>query len=446
MDQQQSPERRLRRRWREGLGLALQDLAHDRRTTLVLLFTVAAIVAPVLLLFGLKNGVVATMIDDLLKEPSTLEVTVYGNTRLESDWFARYAARPDLGFILPTTRTISATIDLANTDGHRQVAAVEMIPSAVGDPLLPVDPPPQPPGFITRLLGRWLPPPAPDQPLPAARVDPPAAPDQLLLTATLAAKLGLAPGDAVTAVVRRGTGSNRENAVLQLRVTGTVPENRFAGAAVFCRLDLLVATEDYRDGLRASLTTADLAGPLASARTQYANARVYARDLPGVETLAAAMRADGLEIRTQAERIHIVMALADTLGFVFQVIALIGTLGGVLALGGALWVNVDRKRRSLALLRLYGFGNGTVVLVPLAQSVAIAVGGFCFAYIGYLAGAAAFNQNLGQNLAGRGFVCRLAPEHLLAAVGITLLVALLAASAAGYRASRVDAAECLRET
>lgn len=406
---------RLRRRWREGIGLALRDLSHDRRTTLVLILTVAAIVAPLLLLFGLKNGVVATMIEELLKDPRTREVTVYGNTDLKRDWFARYAARPDLAFIVPRTRTINATLDLANAAGRLE-AAVEVVPTAPGDPLLP-------PGLTA-----------------------PATPGQVLLTTTLAAKLGLVPGDPVTGIVRRGSGGKRENALLPLAVAGLIPEDRFSGDGTFCHLELLIATEDYRDGRRPSLTSADLGDAAASARDHFANARVYARDLQGVETLAAAMRADGIEIRTQADKIRSVMALADTLRFVFQVIAVIGTAGGAFALGGALWVNVDRKRRSLALLRLYGFGTLTVVLVPLAQSLAIAAGGFAVAYGGYLAGAVAFNGKLGHNLPGQGFVCRLGPEHLAYAAVITLAVALVAASAAGYRASRVDAAECLRET
>jgi putative ABC transport system permease protein len=406
-------QRRLRRRWREGIGLALRDLIHDRRTSLVLIFTVAAIVAPVMLLFGLKNGVVATLIETLLNDPRNLEITVYGDTRLDRTWFERYASRPDVGFILPKTRTISATIDLANTAG-RMETAVELIPSASGDPLLPKE------------------------------LAAPAAPSHLLLTKTLAAKLGLDPGDPVTGVVRRGSGGTRENALLEMQVTGIVPENRFSGDAAFCDLDLLVASEDFRDGLRQTLAVPEVSGT-ASRRTHFANARVYAKDLAGVETLAAAMRADGIEIRTQAEKIASVIALADILAFVFRVVAVIGTLGGVLALGGALWVNVDRKRRGLALLRLYGFGNFTVVLVPLAQSLAIAAGGLVIAYGGYLAGATAFNSVLGKNLAGQGFICRLGPDHLLYAAGITLAVALLAASAAGYRASRVDAAECLRE-
>jgi len=116
-----------------------------------------------------------------------------------------------------------------------------------------------------------------------------------------------------------------------------------------------------------------------------------------------------------------------------------------LALGGALWVNVERKRRDLALLRLFGFRDGTVMLMPLVQSAAIAALAFALAALAYLMGAAAFNRSLGHNLAGQGYVCRLEPGHLAAAAAATLLVALVAAVAAGYRASRIDPAECLRE-
>ncbi len=413
-DQKGQEDRRMRGGFRAGIGLAMRDLIHDRKTTLVLIFTVAAIIAPVLLLFGLKNGVVAIMVQSLLNDPRNLEVTVYGNTNLERAWFDRYASRPDVRFIVPRTRTISATIDLANGAGQVE-QAVELIPTAAGDPLLP-----------TGLAA-------------------PADLTELLVTQTLADKLGVEQGGSVTGIVRRGSGSRRENLMLDLRVAGTIPESGFAGDAVFSHLDLLVLCEDYRDGLRDSLPAEGLNGGIATARTQFANARVYAADLAGVETVAAAMRADGIEIRTQAEKIRGVTALADTLLFVFRVVAVIGTLGGVLALGGALWVNVDRKRRSLALLRLYGFGNATVVLVPLVQSLAIAAGGLTLAYAGYLSGAAAFNTMLGKNLAGQGYVCRLDPAHLRDALGITLAVALVAAIAAGYRASRIDATACLRE-
>ena len=405
---QDAPQSRL-----EGFRLALQDLRHDRRTTLVLVLTVASIIAPLMLLFGLKTGVIATLRQDLIKDPRNLEIVVFGAHRLDQRWFAATAQRPDLGFLIPRTRTINATIDLV--DGERRpFDAIDMIPTAAGDPLLP-----------------------PDLPTPVHA-------GQVLLTETLAKRVGWTPGAPLTGFFRRSRNGTPEHAQFALEPIGVIPESRVAREAVFTHLDLLIASEDYRDGLRAALTDADLRAPSAGTRTEFAGARVYARDLDAVDTLAAALRAQGIEVRTQAERIETVRAFDRTLSFILRVIALIGLTGCALALGGALWVNVERKRRDLALLRLFGFGNGTVVLMPVVQSGVIAALALVLAFVTYLFGAAAFNRALGRNLAGQGYVCRLEPEHLAAAAAATLLVALLAAVAAGYRASRIDPAECLR--
>ena len=398
----------------EGIRLALLDLWHDRRTTLVLVLTVAAIVAPLMLLLGLKTGVIATLRQDLLNDPRTREIVIYGAHHLDRTWFETMARRPEVGFLLPRTRSINATIDLVDS-ARRPFEAIDMTPTAPGDPLLP-------PGL-----------PAPVQAY------------QVLLTETLANQIGIRPGASLTGVFRRSRDGTPENARFTLEVIGIIPETRVAREAVFTHPDLLVASEDYRDGLRPTLTDAELRAPITSSRADFAGARLYTRDLEGVDTLAAALRAQGIEIRTQAERIATVRAFDRTLSFILQVIALIGLTGCALALGGALWVNVDRKRRDLALLRLFGFGNGTVVLMPLVQSAVIAALAFVLAALAYLAGAAAFNRSLGQNLAGQGYVCRLEPEHLAGAAAATLLVALLAALAAGYRTSRIDPAECLRD-
>jgi len=395
-------------------ALALRDLWYDRRTTLVLVFTIAAILAPLLLLFGLKTGVVSAMRDELLNDPRNLEVIVYGNTRLNRDWFRTYAARPDVGFIVPKTRTINATLDLVNRD-RRVVSAVEVVPTAPGDPLLPGD-------------------------LPV-----PSQPTGVLVTATLAGKLDLEASQPLLGVVKRTNLGHNESAELDLTVIGIVPESSFAKDALFATTDLLAATEDYRDGLRASLTGPELSPGLSSQRPYFANARVYAADLDSVAPLAKAMREDGIEIRTRAEAIESVQAIDRMLSFVFSVIALVAVIGCALALGGALWVNVDRKQRELALMRLFGFENGAVILIPAVQSLAISAAGFLLAGMAYRVGSATFNRVLGANMAGHGFVCHIGAGELLVAAGATLAVALLAATAAGLRASRIDPAQSLRD-
>jgi len=401
--------------WPLATEFAFKDLWHDRRTMLALVFTIAAILAPLLLLLGLKTGVISAMRDSLLNDPRNLEVVVYGNTRLDRDWFRAYAARPDVGFIVPRTRTINATLDLVSAQ-RRIFYAVEVVPTAPGDPLLPEGTPV------------------------------PIEPTDVLVTATLAKKLDIVRGQPLLGVVKRTDGDRDESAELYLLVIGIIPETSVAKDALFATPDLLAAAEDYRDGLRDSLTNAELHRGIADQRTYFANARVYAAGLDSVPPLAKAMRENGIEIRTQAEAIESVRAIERVLGLVFFVIALIAGVGCTLALGGALWVNVDRKHRDLALLRLFGFDDQAVILIPAIQSLAISCAGFLLAALTYQGGAATFNRVLGSHLAGRSYVCHIALADILVAAGATLAIALLAAAAAGIRASRIDAAESLRSS
>lgn len=410
----QNTESRSGNPWAFAASLALRDLWHDRRTTFVLVFTIAAILAPLLLLFGLKTGVVSAMRDALLNDPRNLEIVIYGNTRLGQDWFRAYARRPDVAFIVPKTRTINATLDLVNRE-RRILSAVEAVPTAPGDPLLP-----------------------PDLPVP---VDP----SGVLVTETLAKRLDIRPSDSITGLVKRINRGRDESAMLDLRVIAIVPESSFSKRAIFTTPDLLALAEDYRDGLRATLSNSDLRKGAAAQRPHFANARVYAADLEDVASISDAMRSDGIEVRTQAEAIESVRAIDRILSFVFYVIALIASTGCALALGGALWVNMDRKHRDLALLRLFGFDNQAVILLPVVQSLTISAAGFAMAYAAYRLGALTFNQILGANLADQGYVCHVDAGDILRAAGATLVIALAAASAGGFRASRIDAAESLRE-
>ncbi len=398
----------------EVWALAWKDLRHDRRTSLILVLTVAAILAPLLLLLGLKNGVIQTLRETLVRDPRNLEVVIYGAANLEPGWFLALAARPDVAFLVPRTRSINASVDLV--DGTKRIeTGVELVPTAIGDPLLP-------PGSPT-----------------------PSSPDEVLLTATLAARLAV--GTAATplyAVVKRTLGGEPQHMRIPLRAIGVVPEAHFARDALFVSLDLLVATEDYRDGVP-SAETASIPEGYATGRPLFAGARLYATGLDQVAPLADVLRAQGIEVRTQAERIATVLAFDHTLSFVFRVIALIGGTGCALALGGALWVNVERKRRQLALLRLFGFGGGSVAALPVIQGVAVALFGFGLAGVGYLVGAQAFDAVMGEHLKDGAYLSRLDAADLAGAMAATLAVALLASLAGAWRAGRISPAEGLRD-
>ena len=153
--------------WRQTWTLAWRDAIHEWPVSLCLVLALAAVLAPLLVLFGLKSGIVTTMRERLKTDPRTVEITLRGHYRLEPGWIEALRARPEVGFVIPRTRSLSATMSLESPAGRR-LLDVDMIPTAQGDPLLP------------------------------AGMAPPGSLDAVLVTETLAGKLGLGAGDSVT--------------------------------------------------------------------------------------------------------------------------------------------------------------------------------------------------------------------------------------------------------
>lgn len=92
--------------------LALRDYAHEGLLSACSVLGLAAVLTPLLVLYGVKFGVVQTLTDRLLEDPRTLEISPVTSGRYTPDYLARLAAHPDVSFVLPRTRSIAATMDL----------------------------------------------------------------------------------------------------------------------------------------------------------------------------------------------------------------------------------------------------------------------------------------------------------------------------------------------
>ncbi|TFH05836.1 MAG: hypothetical protein E4H09_01345 [Spirochaetales bacterium] len=60
--------------------MGLRDLIRERTNLLCQVLAFAAILAPLLVLQGLKSGTTTSLIEDLLSDPRTLEVHLLGDT------------------------------------------------------------------------------------------------------------------------------------------------------------------------------------------------------------------------------------------------------------------------------------------------------------------------------------------------------------------------------
>ena len=440
-------------RWWLVLGLCVKDLRHDWRVSSALALSIVSVVTPLLLLFGLKTGVVETLREILLKDPRNLEVIIFENTRLPKAWFDKRRSESELvRFVIPRTRTLNTMIDVENQDNYL-LKHVELLPTASGDPLLPV-------GLL-----------------------PPKYLMDILLTHAAAAQLDVEQGGTVKVWLKRKLDGTDQREALQLHVVGIVPEAAFARPALFVTLDFLEALEDFRDGYAVpslyfdqgpssptvlvltvdearlfgmvsrnvtpdsmgglscdmmkvegglasdqvlfsrmetkqwlwldSFTTSSqngFASPFAAPpqnkpkpsvfqgrtrtepRTSYAGARLYAQNPEDVAQLADSLRASGIEVRTRGEDIARLQAADRLLGRVLGLIALIALLGGYLAFGGAIWISIERKRTALALLRLIGLSGNQIIGFCLQQAVMLGVFAFAVSFLLYWFGQMALNR------------------------------------------------------
>ncbi|HGM5581119.1 TPA: ABC transporter permease [Pseudomonas putida] len=403
--------------WHKRLGLlarlSLADLWHDRNVSLCMAASLVAVIAPLLLLFGLKHGVVSQLQDELLRDPRNLEVKMLSSGHFDDLWLQGLKQRPEVGFAIGQTRSLNTQADLLGSHG-RFADNVEVIPTEAGDPLLATP--------LSALHG-----------------------DQALLSERAAERLGVQPGDSVRLRVNRRLDEVNERGERTLQVVGIVAASRFARPAAFVGTQVLLELEHYRDGYRVAALGASSGQALEGVKVGYARARVYARDIDSVAPLERWLNEQRIETASRLAEIESVKAINRVLGLIFGVIAGAALLGCIASLVGAFLANIDRKRRHLAVLRLLGFGGAAVAAYVVLQALLLSLAGYLGGLTSYYAGALLFDHLLGSSRATGTFVCHITVWHGLVALLLAFLVAGLVALVGAVRAVRIQPAESLRE-
>nr|VFJ43299.1 MAG: putative ABC transport system permease protein [Candidatus Kentron sp. DK] len=405
-----------------AIPLALADLRRGPGAFLVGVAAVAAVLAPVLILFGLKYGIVSAMTDRLSNDPYVRAIHPLGQTRYDPAWLQRLAAREEVAFLMPLTRYLSAEARIEATGGEMEddispSVRIELIPTGTGDPLVADH------AAIEALSG--------DRP-------------GVILSHRAAERAGLMAGEEGTLRVGRKRNHSREEVSLNVRIVSVLPLRAFSRPAAFIDLRLLEATEDYRAAWEVPEFGWEGDRRPETGR-HYASFRLYARDPDSIRPLRDWLTSEGVEVETRLARVELVKSIDNNLTFLFLVVAGLGVAGGGLSVALGLWETVLRKRRTLALLRLLGYSNLTLAAFPAIQGITTAGVGSLLALGVYAIVAPFMNLAFSHQLAVGETVCRLLPYHAIAAVGITLLIALFASGAAGMRAWRISPVEALRD-
>ena len=395
------------------IRLSFRDYSHEWRMSGCFILALSSVLAPMMILFGLKFGIVSTMVNELVENPANREIRPIGSGRYDDAWIDAYRQRVDVEFIIPKTRALAATIQL-KSDNAKRILSTELMATAAGDPLL---------------RGR-------------SRV--PQDYYEVILSQSAANKLKVKAGDQIDASLARQFQGKRERVHLFLNVIDVTDATVTTRNVAFVHLDLLIASEQFKDGREVKALGWEGHSDEGMARI-YPSFRLYARSIHDVENLVSELEKQGVRVKANVGEISTVKSIDRNLSVIYWIIACVGAIGFSFSLGASLWANVDRKRRELSVLRLVGFKSGRIVLFPVLQACYTALLGWLMAVLVYLAFEYLINFFLAPQLKINRALCFLLTEHFLWALALTVVVAIVAALMGGMRASRIEPSDGLRE-
>lgn len=395
--------------------LAIKDLWFDRKISFCIVAALIAVIAPLMLLFSLKYGTIEKLRQDLLNNPTNLEVNLKGIslklTPAQLEWIQQ---QPETGFAIFRIAKLDAEVRLnkKNADLADALNDVTILATAKGDPVTH--------GFAS--LSR---------------------PDGIILSHNTNKTLHVNVGDVIEITVYRKFNQVNEIATLPFVVEGILPPLQYRRESAFVSLDFLRAMDSYKRGEVSTLQ--HQSQPITPEQT-FPNARIYAKDLDDVKTLSEKIEEKfGIKSETNDADIEAVKKLNDILATVFLVIAVVSLIGCSLSLGGSFWANIDRKRKEIALLQLLGFQGKDVITFLILQSIALTGLAYLISLLVYSVGSVVYNKAFISNISSRNFVSAIPWSYQLIALLATLLLASLIAFAGGLRAIRIQPAESLRE-
>jgi putative ABC transport system permease protein len=395
------------------LRLSFRDYSHEWRMSGCFVFALASVLAPMMILFGLKFGIVSSMVSGLVENPVNREIRPIGSGQYSGQWIEQYRGRKEVEFIIPKTRALAATIQL-KSDTARHILSTEMMATAKGDPLLT---------GLDNIPSGYL---------------------EVILSKAAAQKLKVEKGHEIDASLARQFRGKRERVHLTLTVIGIADVTVSSRNIAFVNLDLLLATEQFKDG-REVPELEWIGDRNGLDERKYPSFRLYAKSIYDVGNLVADLEKQGTRVTANTTEIQTVQSIDDNLSVIFWIIACVGAVGFAFSLGASLWANVDRKKKDLSILRLLGFKTSRIILFPVVQSCLTGLLGWLLAVLIYLVFEQLINRFLGPRLNLDQTLCFLLPEHFFWALGLTMTTAILAAILGGVRAAGIEPSDGLRD-
>lgn len=397
--------------------LALRDWRHEWLLSLCSVCALASIIAPLLVVYGVRSGVIDTLKERLMSDPSVLVVMPQGGRAegFSEDFIEKIRSLPETSFAVARTRDVASEIQLVSP--KKKYLTVTLEPTADGDPIM------QREQIATPLFSLQKP--------------------EIVLSASAARKLGAAKGDCLTAQMTRRSQGRLERTEVSLAVTAVLPATASGTDTAFVPADLLLAVQDYRDNIdnpRLGITGYNA----LPQRRHYESFRLYAADLESVERLAAWFEQQNIAVKTRAREIANLRRMDESFSTIVAVIGGAAGVGFLFFIISSTAAGVQRKRKTLGLLRLLGFSRRALRCYPTAQSLCTVLCGWVLALGVYFLAQYILNSHFSE-LTGGGIICRVAPADFLISLGGILLLTAVISYSVSCPASNVEPSEVIRQ-
>ncbi|MEM9551898.1 MAG: ABC transporter permease [Pseudomonadota bacterium] len=393
-------------------NLALRDLFHHRVHLICNVAVLVGVLVPLLVLFGIKNGVYDALIGRLLSNPATLQIDTSGNDTFYPEDAEKVRAWAEAGFVTLKTRSLFDYVNV-RLEGGREKRDALLIPSGTGDPNLPGD----------LELG----------------------PADAVVSAGLARQLDISIG-APLQVITQAEDRPRQ-LLLPLTVVAILPDERASGRTLFAHIDVLDLVEAFYDSYALPDYGITQGRPLSERTGEFEGLRVFARDLESLAPLQAQIE-DAFDVRTEArtDEVTAILKLGRNLNLALLFTAGVAAIGLAAALVFGFWGEVARKRQVMASLALLGIGGRALWIFPVIQAIASGLLGLLASFAIFLVAGAVAERLFESGLTeGSGLVSLGLAQG--AAIGLFVLIFVAGASLfAARQAGRTDPADVLRES
>ena len=372
--------------------LALKDLIFDKWMSICTTITICAIIAPLLLLYSLRFGIVNTMQQNIILDPDALRITFRTGAKLDKAFFDTMRANKNVSFVIEQTREISNNLVIAFKNKRINVNAEA---SGFGDPIL----------LRSDLSSEFK-------------------EKGLYISKAAALALSVDVGDSVTLQIARIANEERQIVRLPFSILGIIKAEYEKREAIYLPLNVIEAIEDYKSGFEPFIISDGSKRNLN--RDYYEKAIIYAKDIYSLESIVTYLESQGYDIKSKLYKVQDLKNIKATLDFIFLVIALASSFCAFLVLIGFITGSIRRKLKSIALMRLIGLSPFKIKLMIIMQNIILAFIGSLLALIFFKIGSYIFNYKFKINLGQDSLVSTLMPEHIAIAMLLSCSIAFIA--------------------